>query len=297
MQPGIRFVHKPAGPTSASLVREVVDELAKRGVNMPVSHGGTLDPFAEGLVLLLAGQATRLIDHLHAVPKIYEAEVAWGVETDNGDPGGIIVRSGDASGLTAGLIDAASTSFVGWHEQVPPATSAKRVGGERAYEKAHRGEVVELPPSRVYLHELTWLSHDLPRSSRVRLCVRGGFYVRSFVRDLGRSLGCGAHVLRLSRAAIGPWSDPGPGRTIDVSGEGLLPWLRARVLSDDEWQAVAQGRPIPAGLVTEGSWRVPAGFPEPAGPVRGLYRRRLVSMLREDGAGGLTPLMNLRGGL
>lgn len=297
MQPGIRFVHKPAGPTSASLVREVVDEFASRGVKMPVSHGGTLDPFAQGLVILLAGQATRLIDHLHAVPKIYEAYVAWGVETDNGDPGGSVVRQGDPSGLIADRIETVSAGFIGWHEQVPPATSAKRINGERAYEKAHRGEVVELPPSRVYLHELTWLQHDLPRSSRVRLCVRGGFYVRSFVRDLGRALGCGAHVSRLARVAIGPWSDPGPGRSVDVSGEGLLPWLRARELSDTERQAVAQGRSIPTGLVTDGAWRVPKGFPEPEGPVRGLYRRKLVSMLRDDGEGHLTPLMNLRGGL
>ena len=128
-------VHKPPGVSSTSLV----DDFRKtHGGNftLKVSHGGVLDPFAEGLVLLLVGAANRLFEALHEVPKTYVAQVRWGLETDTGDAGGREVRKGDASKLSADRLDAALVPFRGWTAQVPPATSNKRVGGERAYEKA-----------------------------------------------------------------------------------------------------------------------------------------------------------------
>ena len=183
-----------------------------RGKKLSICHGGTLDPFAEGLLLLLVGPATRLMDFLHPIPKTYEAEVVWGAETDNGDLHGRILREGSPAALTPAALDAALAGFLGFREQVPPAHSNKRVDGERAYVKAHRGEAVELPPSTVYLHAAEWLSHALPRRSRLRLTCKGGYYVRALARDLGRTLGCGAHLGKLRRTAIGPWLDPGPGR-------------------------------------------------------------------------------------
>src|SRR5205085_314882 len=101
---------------------------------------------------------------------------------------------GDASAMMPQDLDAALAGFLGWRDQVPPATSAKKIGGEPAYKKAHRGEEVVLPPSRVYLHEARWLSHDLPGKSRLLLTCRGGYYVRALARDLGRRLGCGGHL-------------------------------------------------------------------------------------------------------
>src|SRR4051812_42381593 len=99
MTPGIHLLHKPVGPTSFSLVRDLLADAEARqpGKRVRICHGGTLDPFASGLLLVLVGPATRLFDHLHAVPKVYEGAVRWGVETDNGDPLGRTTFTGDAS--------------------------------------------------------------------------------------------------------------------------------------------------------------------------------------------------------
>lgn len=298
LTPGIYLAHKPVGETSFSVVRAFMEELqaARPGKRVPVCHGGTLDPFAEGLLLLLVGQATRLMDLHHAIPKRYVAEVRWGVETDNGDLLGRVVHQGDASHLTPEALDEALVPFRGWHDQVPPATSAKKVDGEPAYRKAHRGEEVVLPPSRVYLHETRWLAHELPRSSLLELTCRGGFYVRSLARDVGRALGCGAHLSRLHRTAIGPWEDPGPGKRAELHGRELLPWCATRELSDAELGDLRRERPVPRGRLLPPSWRLPPGFPDPEAPVRGFHQGRLVMLLRaRDGL--LESVSELRGGL
>ena len=298
MTPGIHLVHKPVGPTSFSLVQSAVDSVRAAAPHRRprVCHGGTLDPFAHGLLLLLVGPATRLFDHLHDVPKVYEAVVRWGVETDNGDPLGRTIFTGDASALSPRRLDEVLAGFLGWRDQVPPATSAKRVGGERAYAKAHRGETVVLPPSPVYLHEAAWVAHDLPRESRLRLVVRGGYYVRALARDVGRALGCGAHLGALHRTAIGPWADPGHGRIVALHGSDLLPWAPARLLTDQEVGDLRLGRDIPAGECVPPGWTVPPGFPAPRPPVLGVHLGRLAFLLRRDG-GRLQVLSVLPGGL
>jgi tRNA pseudouridine55 synthase len=290
---GIQLWHKPMGPTSFSLVQAAMAQAGR----LKVCHGGTLDPFAHGLLLMLVGPATRLFDYLHGVPKVYEARVRWGVETDNGDLLGKTVFEGDASGLTAGKLDEALATFVGWREQTPPATSAKRVGGERAYVRAHRGEVVEMPASRVYLHEAKWLGHDLPRrESRLRIVVRGGYYVRALARDLGRMLGCGAHLTGLHRTAIGPWNDPGEGRVMEVHGREVMPWTSSRVLSDYEVGELRAGRTIGVGELARPEWALPAEFIEANAPVRGFHLGRMAYLLRER-EGRLEALRELRGGV
>ena len=299
MTPGLLLLHKPVGPTSATLTREVAASAAATGARkLPVCHAGTLDPFASGLLVLALGQATRAVDLLHDVPKEYEAEVAWGAETDNGDPLGTVVATGDVRGLAPDHLDSLLSEHVGWRDQVPPPTSAQRIDGEYAYRKAHRGEVFVLPARRAFLHEARWLEHDLARArSRVFLRCGRGYYVRSLARDLGRALGCRAHLRALRRTAIGPWTDPGEGRTVAITGEQLFPWLAARALSDDEARRVAQGQPVEVGVVTPPTWSVPAGFAEPGGPVRALFHGRLVALLRPADDGRLAPFANLRGGL
>jgi len=289
MKPGIYLDHKPVGVTSFSRVHAFMSEVEAAGLTrkqLPVCHGGTLDPFAEGLLLLLAGPATHLMDWLHAAPKTYEAEVVWGVETDTGDGLGQPVHTGSAAHLTPQALDAALQPLLGWTDQVPPATSAKKLGGEPAYKKAHRGETVVLPPSRVYLHEARWLSHDLPRTSRLRLTCRGGYYVRSLARELGQALGCGAHLARLHRTSIGPWEDPGPtGERVGVYGAAVLPWCASRAIAGDEVNHLKHGRTIPRGDVKPAPWKPPEGFPDPEGPVLAVQRGRLVALLgEEDGA-------------
>src|SRR6266853_1881288 len=98
MTPGIHLVHKPVGPTSFSIVRQLKSAQTDK---LKICHGGTFDPFASGLLLILVEPATRLFDYLHAIPKVYEATVRWGIETDNGDPNGRIVSTGDPSRLSS----------------------------------------------------------------------------------------------------------------------------------------------------------------------------------------------------
>jgi tRNA pseudouridine55 synthase len=292
---GIYLVHKEVGGSSFDVVRGFKHEAFEAGLKkLALGHGGTLDPFAEGLLLVLAGQATRLMDLMHPLPKTYLAQVAWGAETDTCDHLGLVVAEGPAPSVEA--LEGALGAFMGWRDQIPPDTCAKKIGGEAAYKKAHRGEVVDLPPSRVYLHEAAWVSHDLPRSSVLRITCKGGYYVRSLARDLGRALGCPAHLSALARTAIGPWDDPGPGVRTLLQGEQLVPWCPLRVLDDLEADHLLHGRPIPLGEIQGPAWAMPDGFPDPAPPVRGLHQGRLVALLREkDGA--LWTCANLRGGL
>jgi tRNA pseudouridine55 synthase len=281
--PGIYRVHKPVGHTSFSLVQAFMDEVQAAGIRrdrLPVCHGGALDPFAEGLVLLLAGQATRLMDLLHPVPKTYLAEIAWGAETDNGDPLGRIVSRADPSRLSADALEQALTPFLGWREQVPPTTSNKRVDGERAYRKAHRGESFELPPSRVYLHEARFISHRLPASSKLLLVTGGGYYVRSLVRDLGRATGALAHLAALRRTAIGPWEDPPPGQRVWLRGAELFPWCASLPISAPELSALQGGKSLPSRPLAAPEWSLPSGFPDPQAPIRGLFDGDLVALLR-----------------
>jgi len=261
-----------------------MDEARAAGIRrdeLPVCHGGALDPFAEGLVLLLAGQATRLMDLLHPVPKTYVAELAWGAETDNGDPLGRVVERGEPARLSPQGLEDALAPFVGWRDQVPPLTSNKRVDGERAYRKAHRGEVFELPPSRVYLHEARWLGHHLPASSTLLLVTGGGYYVRSLARDLGRATGARAHLAGLRRTAIGPWTDPPPGRRIRMQGADLFPWCGSVRVSAAEVNALRDGRSIPMRAIEPPQWPMPAGFPGAGTHIRALHESGLVALLQE----------------
>ena len=283
------------------MIRDLKSEAYAQGQKkLSLGHGGTLDPFADGLLLLLVGQATRLMDLMHPTPKTYVAQVAWGVETDSCDLQGLPIFRGDATSLEPTALEAALTPFLGWTDQVPPATSAKKIDGEAAYKKAHRGEVVEMRPSRVYLHQARWLSHDLahpdgPRST-LELTCKGGYYVRSLARDLGQALGCGAHLGALRRTAIGPWGDPGPQARPLVTGEALVPWCPSRDLSDAELDHLLHGRSIPLWDIEPATWSLPEGFPDPNAPIRAMHQGRLMALLRpQDGA--LRTFANLRGGL
>ena len=297
VESGIHLVHKAVGRSSDDAVRDFKRRAFEAGQKkLALGHGGTLDPFAEGLLLIVAGQATRLMDLMHPLPKTYLAEVHWGLETDTCDLQGLPVLTGDASHLTQELLDAALTPLLGWTEQVPPTTSAKKIDGEAAYKKAHRGEEVIMKPCRVFLLSARWLAHDLPRSSTLELTCRGGYYVRSLARDLGRTLGCGAHLAALQRTAIGPWTDPGEGQERLLTGAELVPWCPVRELSGAEAEHLAHGRAIPLGESLPPTWALPEGFPDPGAPLRALHQGRLVALLRTTEE-GLRTFANLRGGL
>jgi tRNA pseudouridine55 synthase len=295
--PGVHLTHKRVGESSFDVVRRFKSRAYEGGhKKLALGHGGTLDPFAEGLLLVLAGQATRLMELMHPLPKSYRAEITWGRETDTCDLLGLSVSEGDASSLSSEKLEAALNPFLGWQDQIPPATSAKKIDGEAAYKKAHRGEVFELRPSQVHLHEARWIDHDLPHHSVLEITCRGGFYVRSLARDLGRALGCGAHLSILHRTQIGPWLDPGVDKETLISGEALLPWCPTRRLSDLELDHLLHGRPIALGECEAPTCALPKGFPDPEAPIRAMHKDHLVALLNvRDGA--LWTFANLRGGI
>lgn len=295
LNPGIYLVYKEVGQSSFDVVRSFRREAVESNCSkLALGHGGTLDPFAEGLLLILAGQATRLMDLMHSLPKTYLAKVVWGTETDTCDHLGLSVANGTVSQAMA--FDEALLSFIGWQDQIPPNTCAKKINGESAYKKVHRGETVVLPPSRVYLHSASWISHDMPHSSTLQITCKGGYYVRALARDLGRLLGCRAHLSALTRTKIGPWSIPTVGDRQLIQGEELIPWCKLRVLDSNEAEQLCHGRPIPLGIIQEGSWSAPADYPSFSQPIRGLYQGKLIALMQErDGA--LWARANLRGGI
>jgi tRNA pseudouridine55 synthase len=151
-------------------------------------------------------------------------------------------------------------------------------------------------PCRVFLLSARWIAHDLPRRSTLELTCRGGFYVRSLARDLGRALGCGAHLASLKRTAIGPWDDPGEGREQLLTGVELLPWCPSRLLTEEEAEHLSHGRAIPIGESHPATWAMPEGFPDPGAPLRAMHDGRMVALLRPSEE-GLRTFANLRGGL
>jgi tRNA pseudouridine55 synthase len=266
---GVWLVNKPVGPTSF----ETLDATRDRFAPLKACHGGALDPFASGLLAVLAGSAVHVFHLLHELPKTYVATVRWGSETDNGDLHGKVIAEGDASGLTQAMLDEALQPHLGWQLQVPPKFSNKRVNKERAWRRAQAGEEFELPAEREYLHEAKW--RDL---GTLELTCRGGYYVRALARDLGRALGCRAHLSALHRSVIGPWHCP----TSDAEYLPLLEalsWLPKRVLTDDEMGRLRRKEALGPGALQPASWSVPAGFPLPEPRALGVHLGRAAALL------------------
>ena len=208
---GLLLVDKPAGITSHDAVVVVRRAVAVRRIG----HAGTLDPFATGLLVLLVGRATRLLSFLEGEPKVYAATVRFGHETDTDDCTGAATRT--APPPPRGTVERALASLTGALMQVPPAYSAKRRGGRRAYDAARRGEAMALDPVPVHVHE--WIAHGWEGGDfQATIVCSGGTYVRSLARDLGRATGSAAHLAALRRVRSGPF---------DVADAQLLDEVRA----------------------------------------------------------------------
>jgi tRNA pseudouridine55 synthase len=210
-----------------------------------VGHAGTLDPFATGLLLVLIGRATRAQRFLMSLPKTYRAVARLGWVSDTGDPEGELVHTG--------RVPERLEIPVGEQLQRPPAYSAVKVGGRRAYRLARSGEAVdtEARPVTVYRAELLW--HDGERAAFEIECS-AGTYVRSLIADLGD-----AYCEQLERTAIGPFhvEDADPERLVSL--EEALAFLPARPLSAPEARAVRHGRRVPLGDAPPGHVRLIAG--------------------------------------
>jgi tRNA pseudouridine55 synthase len=224
---GVLLRAKPAGVTSHDVVAEVRRSLP-RGTK--VGHAGTLDPFATGLLLVLVGRATRAQRFLMALPKTYRAVARLGWTSSTGDRDGDLVHTG--------RLPSELRIPAGEQMQRPPAYSAVKVGGKRAYELARSGETPDLAPRAVTIHRADLLAHDGERAEFEVECS-SGTYVRSLVTDLGD-----AYCEELERTAIGAFrvEDADPDRLIPL--RDALAFLPERVLSPDEARGVGHGRPV-----------------------------------------------------
>jgi tRNA pseudouridine55 synthase len=199
----IIIIDKPTGPSSFSVVWRVRSLLGRP--REKVGHGGTLDPFASGVLPICFGEATKILTFLLDADKSYEAVVRFGVETDTLDVTGQTVSQHATDGLTAAAIEAALAPFRGPIEQVPPMYSALKRDGRPLYAYARAGQTVERPPRKVTIHELEMLAFEAPDRARLRIRCSKGTYIRSLAADLGHSLGVGAHLVELRRTASGPF--------------------------------------------------------------------------------------------
>jgi tRNA pseudouridine55 synthase len=266
---GLLLLDKPTGMTS----HDVVDVVRRRLGTRKVGHAGTLDPMATGLLLVGAGRATRLLRFFGDLPKVYEGTARLGIETDTLDADGTIVRS-SAVDTSRAEVEAAVAALVGESMQRPPAYSAVKVGGRKLYESARAGKTVEAAPRRVRVDAFEVRSFD-GRDLEFGVTCSGGTYVRVLAADVGAALGCGAHLTRLRRIAIGPYrvedaDEPG-GTTPPRPLEAAVAHLPRVDVSGDEANAASNGSILgPAGLT--GPYAV-------FGP-----RDRLIGIYRDDGA-------------
>ncbi len=215
---GVLLIDKPSGPTS----HDVVARLRRTAGERAIGHTGTLDPLATGVMVLVLGRATRLAAFLSSGDKTYEAVIRLGLATDTDDAQGRQVGAAASSLPDDVELASALGAFRGTFDQVPPAHSAKKVAGEKAYELARRDRPVILKPVPVTVRLLEVLHRDGDRLA-VRVSATAGFYVRALARDLGRRLGCGAHLEELRRTRSGGFdlSRAMPLATAERLGSGL----------------------------------------------------------------------------
>ena len=266
---GILVVAKPAGPTS----HDVVALIRRLAATKRVGHGGTLDPFASGVLPVFLGHGTRVVEYHLGDRKAYRATVCFGASSTTDDLEGELTPAG-AAAPTQDAVVTALAGATGTISQRPPAYSAIKVGGRRAYAMARAGETVELAPREVTIHALDLVSWDDTDPERpvavIDVACSAGTYVRALARDIGASLGSAAYLGALTRTASGPFTieDAIPLDEIRAaaaeSPAGLLALLRPLdmgldafpvvTLTPDELTAVARGQFI----------RPTGGLPGPA---------------------------------
>ncbi len=246
---GLLNIHKPSGSTS----RDVVNRVQRLVRGVKVGHAGTLDPLATGVLVVALGPATRLVEYVQRMPKTYVGTFLLGRSSDTEDIEGNVVELPDPPQPTRLEIEAALPAFVGTIQQLPPAFSALKVHGQRAYALARRGEQVELQARPIAIHRLSVVRYEYPELE-LDVCCGSGTYIRSLGRDLARSLGTAAVMSALVRTAIGEFRLADAleldSLTPAACESNLLPprlavaQLPAARLSDDEVRRLANGLAI-----------------------------------------------------
>lgn len=277
---GVLVVDKPVGLTSHDVVQVI-----RRGTNINrAGHTGTLDPRASGVLVVLIGPAVRLSEYVSASDKRYQAIIRLGATTDTFDEEGSITNSNPVN-ITETEFEKALKTFIGEIEQTPPPYSAVKVGGKKAYEMAREGEEVDLAPRIINVYSLDLLEWAPPEAV-IDVYCSSGTYVRSLANDLGKALGCGAHLVGLRRTKSGRFTlrDAVPLRKLRDAFEAgnwhqyLIP--AAEALSD--WPAV-ELNPQELDTIKHGN-RI-ASQPGSTGWVRGVSDQgELVALLLHDDA-------------
>jgi tRNA pseudouridine55 synthase len=282
---GVLLLDKPAGITSTRALAR-----AKRGLgSMKGGHTGTLDPFATGLLPLVFGEATKFSRFLIDSRKSYEATMRLGEETVTGDTEAEVSRRGPVN-VDQARIDAVLAQFHGHQDQVPPMHSAVRIEGRRLYELAREGLEVERASRRIEIGALERIAFD-GRDLTVRVECSKGTYVRTLAQDVGKALGCGAHLVALRRTAVGGFAlgeavtfetleagDTAMAQRHLLPTESLVTGLPRLDANPEQSTRFMHGRVLAEGIGQEGA---DVAVFSPEGRFLGVGRRQ---------AGGLAPL-------
>lgn len=283
---GLLNIHKPSGMTSRDVVNRV--QRLVRGVR--VGHAGTLDPLATGVLVVALGPATRLVEYVQRMPKRYVGTFLLGRTSDTEDATGNVVELAAPPQPTRRDVEAALPAFLGTIQQLPPAFSALKVQGRRAYDLARRGEQVALQPRPIEILSLAVVRYEYPELE-LDVCCGSGTYIRSLGRDLAQSLGTGAVMSALQRTAVGDFrlgeamafEQLAPETIADglLSPRRAVALLPAAALTEDEIRRVAHG------LTVRNRWGADAG--ELAAVDE---QDRLVAILAPRGREELGPVRN-----
>jgi tRNA pseudouridine55 synthase len=247
---GILVLDKPRGITSRDALDHALHWFPKR---TKAGHTGTLDPLATGVLVVCLGGATRLAEYVQQMGKTYRSTFRLGARSDSDDLDGTITEVPGARPTTADELRAALAGLVGDIEQLPPAYSAAKVAGRRAYDLARRGEEVSLTPRTVRVYGIDLLNYQWPFAELEVRCGKGT-YIRSLARDVGERLGCGGLVQALRRTRVGPFTpemavpldaDAGRARAALRPAEEALAELPRATLGADEARRLSHGQAVP----------------------------------------------------
>tara|TARA_R110001592_G_scaffold113029_2_gene311827 strand:+ start:44561 stop:45496 length:936 start_codon:yes stop_codon:yes gene_type:complete len=300
---GWLVLDKPVGPSSNTCVGRI-----KRLTNAAkVGHGGTLDPLASGILPIALGEATKTQQWAMDGHKTYEFTIRWGDSTATQDAEGEVTASSDVRPSKAAILEALPT-FIGEISQIPPAYSAVKIDGERAYKKARRDETVEIASRIVQIDDIRLMDVPDPDHAAFEMDCGKGTYVRALARDLALHLGCEGHIRRLRRTAVGPFSEEMAvplqafeenegGNVATLLAEHLLPVetvlddIPALALTEQEAHRLKHGQAIPVLPVAQ---RSPQGLISQGDVVQVTAAGTLLGLARIAG-GEIRPLrlMNL----
>ncbi len=214
---GVLLVNKPPHITSFKALEKVKRRLRFK----KAGHAGTLDPFAEGLLVILIGDATKIMDYIGEY-KEYKGTLELGISTDTDDPDGNVIQENTVPDFPLKKIEEVINSFKGEFETEVPKYSAVKIKGKKLYESAREGKNVVLPKRKMFVKEIEILEYSKPFIS-IRLYVRKGTYIRSIARDVGKKLGCGAYLYKLTRTQVYPYSINDAMDIDSVSREHIIP--------------------------------------------------------------------------